>query len=80
MLNARLAWIAVPVGCAALCMVGCHSSESSAEALEKERVQIVGAQPPADAGAKYLSSHGNDPAAIRAKIDAEGAAFQNRKK
>ena len=75
----RMAGIAAPIACAALLVAGCQSSQSSAQALATERSQIVGSQPPADAGAKYLAARGNDPAAIQAKVDAQAAAFQNRK-
>jgi hypothetical protein len=80
MLTAKIVAIAASIAFAAIVSTGCQSSTSSPQALEKERVAITGSQPPADAGAKYLSSHGNDPAAIKAKVDAAGAAFQNRKK
>jgi len=48
--------------------------------LAQERIAVRGSKPPADAGAKYLAAQGGDPAAVRAKIDAAGAAYQSRTK
>ena len=69
---------------AAIFVAGCDRSADQAthvpQTLEQERIAVHGSKPPADAGAKYLAAQGSDPAAIRARIDSAGVAYQNRKK
>lgn len=64
----------------AVSLTGCSQSTGKPKTLDDERAAVRGSTPPADAGAKYLSTQGSDPGAVKAKMDAAGSAFQNRKK
>jgi len=68
---------------AAVTIAGCNASDAKngdkPTSLDQERKLVKGGPMPADAGTRYLSAQGSDPAAMQAKMNAQIQAYQNKK-